>query len=303
MSESLKINIREFLQNAIKEQDLISINDIKLLLIEVLGVDDISYLTAHDDRILSTEELSKITKLIERRKFGVPLAYIVGYKWFYGRKFKVDEHCLIPRPESEQIIELMCEIEKTHGGVKVYDIGTGSGCLAITASFQMRQAAVYASDKYAEPLKIAKSNNDNLGGLVKEFKKGAYLDPWVAELNCNDYIVICANLPYVDRNWDFLSRDLAAEPDTALYVDKIPDELPEGVILNELTKQEPWPLMEYEILFAQIKYLIDDGRLRRGKVFVLAETDICQIEELEQLAKYYDMKLDKTVGYISKFII
>ncbi|MCA9338881.1 HemK family protein methyltransferase, partial [Candidatus Saccharibacteria bacterium] len=131
-----------------------------------------------------------------------------GYKEFYGRNFTVNNTVLIPRPESEIIIEILKEI--VLDTQTIIDVGTGSGALAITAKLELPQANVFASDISEEALSIAKQNAQKLNANVIFLKSDL-----LKETN-DAYSVIVANLPYVDRNWDY-SFETKFEPSLALF--------------------------------------------------------------------------------------
>lgn len=147
---------------------------------------------------------------------------------FYGRNFYVDENVLTPRPETEQIID---EVLKLCGkpilpGVKpekpvldpknltILDVGTGSGCIAITLSLELPEATIYASDISKKALKIAEKNAKNLSASITTII--SYL---CKNVNITPDIIV-ANLPYVDETWDWLDKDaLKQDPDIALYTE------------------------------------------------------------------------------------
>jgi release factor glutamine methyltransferase len=120
----------------------------------------------------------------------------------------VTKDTLIPRPETEALINLA----KTLNAQKILDVGTGSGCIAITLALEMPQTEIEAVDISPKALEIAQENAKNLGAKVK-FYQSDLLE------NTEKYDVIVANLPYVDKNWDWLGSELDYEPETALYAD------------------------------------------------------------------------------------
>lgn len=147
---------------------------------------------------------------------------------FYGRNFYVDENVLTPRPETEQIIDevlSLCgkpilpgvEPEKSvldPQNITILDVGTGSGCIAITLSLELSGATIYASDISEKALKIAKENAKNLGAKV-DFITSNLLE----NINITPDLIV-ANLPYVDKNWDWLDKEsLKQDPNLALYAE------------------------------------------------------------------------------------
>ncbi len=167
---------------------------------------DRSFLPAHPDYEFSAQELAQIEAWAARRRAGEPLAYIFGEKAFYGRDFIVTPTTLIPRPETEALIDLA----KTFQPRAILDVGTGSGCIAVTLALELPQATVSAVDISAAALKVAAKNAQKLGATV-HFAQSNLLE------HAQSYDLIVANLPYVDRDWDWLSSELKFEPASALY--------------------------------------------------------------------------------------
>lgn len=170
-----------------------------------------TWLHAHGDELLDPRRKDIADARAELRLERVPIAYIIGHKEFYGRRFNVSPHVLIPRPESESLIELL----KRHlpdSAKHLVDVGTGSGCLGITAKLELPQLSVTLVDIDKNALKIAKSNAISLQATVRTLESNlldAY--PLLAD-------IVIANLPYVDRGWT-VSVDTESEPDLALYAD------------------------------------------------------------------------------------
>ncbi len=167
--------------------------DAQLLLAETLGKDR-AYLLAHDDALLSETQLAQFMALVERRAAGEPVAYLLGRRAFYDREFSVAPGVLIPRPETELLLELALDHAKTLDHPVVADIGTGSGALAVTFAAQMPQARVYATDISPEALAIAQQNAAQQGVNVS-FMQGDLLAPLIEEQIIVD--ILMANLPYI----------------------------------------------------------------------------------------------------------
>jgi release factor glutamine methyltransferase len=170
-----------------------------------------TYLHAHLEDIIDPRRKDIADARLELRKERVPLAYIIGHKEFYGRRFKVTPATLIPRPESEDIISLLLEYTADEITPKtLIDVGTGSGCLAITAKLERPHLSVTACDISPAALRVAQENATQLHASVT-FIKSDLLSQVVVPAE-----YICANLPYVDRTWE-TSPELQSEPDLALY--------------------------------------------------------------------------------------
>ncbi len=175
-----------------------------------------TYLHAHDDEEVDPRYLDILDTRLALRLERVPLAYIIGHKDFYGRRFKVTPSTLIPRPESEALIELLKEsagqqeLALTSESKKLVDVGTGSGCLGITAKLEFPELDVTLLDTSRHALTIAEENARRLEANVTVLRSDLLTSyPFKADF-------ILANLPYVDENWE-LSPELRHEPQEALF--------------------------------------------------------------------------------------
>ena len=179
---------------------------------------DRSFLFAHGDYNLPKEYVKIADQMVAMRKKQVPLAYLIDTKEFYGRNFYVTKDTLIPRPESETIIELAVEEAKTWDKDSrfkhtILDVGTGSGCLAITMALEVPEAYVIASDISPKALEVAKANAERLDAEV-DFYESDLLKNLKLEQAPD---ILIANLPYVDPAWEWTSPELTYEPELALY--------------------------------------------------------------------------------------
>ena len=152
-------------------------------------------------------------------------------KDFYGRDFLITKDTLIPRPETEQLIDTVLNLAgKSYlPGVKpspcqlpehpiILDVGTGSGCIAITLALEIPEATVYASDISKPALKVAQKNASNLNAPITTII--SHLLEKVKSGNLPTPDIVVANLPYVDKDWDWLDKAaLAKEPAIAIYAD------------------------------------------------------------------------------------
>ncbi len=236
--------------------------DAELILVHFLHVNDRSYITAHPDERLPNTGVIDIQA--KRRASGEPLAYILGWREFYGRRFFVTHDTLIPRPETEAIIEMAIKTKAKN----IVDIGTGSGCIAITLALEMPETHISATDISPAALKVAQKNAKHLGAEI-DFRISDLLDLYHPEPNS----LIIANLPYVDPNWDWIEpRSLNYEPALALYAKD------HGLaLIKRLIKQCP-----------------DDCEM-------ILEADPCQHQEIIDYAKNYGFKCTDQNGYILHF--
>jgi release factor glutamine methyltransferase len=165
--------------------------DADVLLAFGLGVSK-EELLAHPERSLSTPEAARVDALVERRRAGEPVAYLRGWKEFYGLRFLVDPRVLIPRPETETLVE---EARRAIAGraLTVADVGTGSGAIACAIAVHEPRVRVIGVDISREALAVAEANALALGVAGRiEWRVGDLLAPVTERLE-----IVCANLPYL----------------------------------------------------------------------------------------------------------
>ena len=184
--------------------------DAELILAHVMGKPR-EWVLAHGEFELNDEILKQVQENIKRRTNREPLAYILGFKEFYGRKFIVTPDVLIPRPETEVIVDVVKNLVATKAP-HILDIGTGSGAIAITLKLELPKAEITATDISDSALLIANKNRQQLDADVR-FIKSDLLDNVSGKFD-----IITANLPYVDRGWS-TSPETAHEPEIALFAD------------------------------------------------------------------------------------
>ena len=204
------MNILDWLEKAKTKVPSI---DAELILLNILREKDRTYLISHDTRDLTEVEEEKANYYLNERANNKPLAYIINSKEFYGREFYVDENVLIPRPETEDIIDIVKKIAENIDYPIIYDVGTGSGCIATTLKLEIPKAKVVAIDNSDKALEVAKKNSTKLHSDIILQKSDLLND--APDRNID---IVAANLPYVDKAWDWLDFDsLEYEPLTALY--------------------------------------------------------------------------------------
>jgi len=165
---------------------------------------------AHPEFRLSTTQWQKLRALAQRREAGEPMAYLIGRRDFFGRSFQVDARVLIPRPETELLIDLALSHLPQSG--RVLDLGTGSGAIAVTLACERRNAEVIATDLSAAALEVAQANATQLGARVRFIESD-----WFASLDAELFDLILANPPYIATNDAHLDQgDLRHEPRLAL---------------------------------------------------------------------------------------
>lgn len=186
--------------------------DARLLLAHALGRDH-AYLVAHDDETLTPAQAAAYEALLARAAVGEPIPYLLGHAPFFGLEFAVSPAVLIPRPETEQLVEMAIAWAGGRGGLRVADVGTGSGCIAVSLAAHLAAAAVLASDISAAALAVAAGNVARLAPGRVALARGDLLRAVAPGLD-----LIAANLPYVTRGeWTTLPDGVKSyEPTLAL---------------------------------------------------------------------------------------
>jgi release factor glutamine methyltransferase len=184
--------------------------DAQLLLLHVLGRagTDRGWLVAHDDETLAPASESAFDGLCRQRADGEPLAYLTGEKEFFGLPLQVDARVLVPRPDTETIVEWALELLRPLPTPRVIDLGTGSGAIALAIRSARPDALVEAVDRSADALAVAQANARRLN-LPVRFRQA----DWLA--GAGRYDLVVSNPPYV-REHDEHLRDLRHEPLSAL---------------------------------------------------------------------------------------
>jgi len=176
------------------------------------------WLLAHDTDTLTQSQQRQARQLLLQRTRRQPIAYLTGRCDFYGHSFLVNEQVLVPRPESEVILAILDELAQDHHLRTVLDVGTGSGCLAISVKLTHPDLAVSACDISESALLVARRNAARLLPSGQQIK--FYQSDLLSGLPVSSrFDLIVANLPYLSPGQDGLSPELAYEPAIALYAD------------------------------------------------------------------------------------
>jgi len=195
--------------------------DAEILVAHALGLSRVQLYVQHD-RPLTAAELAGIRELIKRRQAGESVAYVVGKKEFWGLELAVDARVLVPRPDTETLVEEgRARLDEQKGeGERIADVGTGSGAIALALAKLRPAAALYAVDISPDALAVARANAERLG-LAVTFLEGDLAAPLAAHA---PFALIAANLPYIPRaELAGLAPEVRAEP--ALALDGGPDGL------------------------------------------------------------------------------
>jgi release factor glutamine methyltransferase len=186
--------------------------EVQCLLQAVLQVNR-AYLLTHPEQLLSDEQQARFTALFERRLSGEPIAYLLGEREFYGLTFKVSPATLIPRPETELLVELALQRIPQQGTCRVLDLGTGSSAIALSIAHARPYAEVVAVDASAAALEVAKFNVQRLDlGNVRLLHSD-----WFGALQDERFDIIVSNPPYIAADDAHLTQgDVRFEPSSAL---------------------------------------------------------------------------------------
>lgn len=194
-----------------KESDSAAL-DAEVLLCFVLQKER-SYLRAWSEKRLSSPQRLQFQKLLKQRLEGYPIAYLIGVREFWSREFKVTPDVLIPRPDTELLIELCLGLIPKHEMFKIIDLGTGSGAIAITLAAERPNVTMFATDISEAALKVARQNAALHRIKNIHFQKSA----WFENINENEFDLIVSNPPYIAANDPHLQQgDLRFEPQHAL---------------------------------------------------------------------------------------
>ena len=228
------------------------------------------------ERVLAEAELAPLRELVRRRGQGEPLQHLLGTVEFAGRVFLCDKRALVPRPETEHLVELL-KSQIPHPAARILDVGTGSGVIALSLAANFPDATVTATDISDDCLALARENAERLGLTNRiEFLAGDLL------LQVNGvYDLIVANLPYVaapDRAG--LSREVLHDPEVALFGGERGDE-----VVRRLIEAAP-------------------ARLRPGGLLAL-ELGLGQADELAALMaekNYHDIRKEADYAGVTRFL-
>ena len=275
--------ISEWLQTAASELKLKGVEshnlDSRLILKHITGLDDTAIIAGNYR--LSEAELTKLNLMLQKRLAGEPLAYLIGSAGFFGRKFFVDPSVLIPRAETEGLIENILALNLPPEP-SILDVGTGSGIIGITLALEIEESEVTISDLSPAALKVASHNVNKFIDQInaKDSKIKMVESDLLDNFADAKFNLIVANLPYVDRAWDWLNlNQLSYEPSEAVFAD--------SGGLGLITK-----------LIGSSKNNLTIGG------FLVLEMDPCQIAEASKFAinQGFEM-LEKIEGSLSDFVL
>jgi release factor glutamine methyltransferase len=226
---------------------------------------------------LNEDELARLRELVRRRAQGEPLQHLLGTIEFCGQTFSIDKRAMVPRPETEELVELL-KSEVRNPKSEILDVGTGSGVIALSLAKQFPEAEVYAVDISEDALTLARENANRLGlpDRIKFWKSDL-----LGGLDERFHLIV-ANLPYISmQDRHLLSREVLHDPEVALFAEEKGDEL-----VRKLIEQAP-------------------SHLNPGGLLAL-EIGINQAEGLTEFLRqknYHDIRAEKDYSGITRFLL
>lgn len=241
------IQILNFAKDYLKRNEILDSElEAKYIVSFVLGLSFPNLFLKKDFKV-SAGQHKKISRMLKKRTKGVPLQYIFKQQEFYGIKFFVDKRVLIPRIETELLVEMALELAQEFESPKILDLCTGSGCIAVAVKKNMHNANVYASDKSKKALRVAKKN-----ALANDVDIEFYQSDLLEDIN-NTFDIIVSNPPYINKE-DYYMLDkkvLDFEPKIALFGGDDGMDFIEEIIVNAKDKLNEKGYMLFEIGYDQ----------------------------------------------------
>ena len=222
------------------------------LLAHVLGQKRIE-LYLEFERELTETELEPLRDLVKRRSEGEPLQHLLGTVEFCGLTFLCDKRALVPRPETEQLVQLIADFGFRIADLRVVDVGTGSGVIALSLAAKFAKAQLTAVDVSDDALTLARENAAKLNLSARvQFLKSRLLQNVQGAFD-----LIVANLPYIaTQDWHSLSREVLHDPEVALFAGERGDELVRELIDQAPSRLRPGGMLALEIGLKQSEGLL-----------------------------------------------
>ena len=192
--------------------EVFSSYDTQVLLCFCLGKSP-AYLLTHRNDVVDKETESWFRDLVDRRLTGVPVAYLTGYREFWSLPIMVDENVLIPRPDTELLVEHVLTRIPIHSRLRILELGTGSGAVALALATERPNSSILATDRSVSAIEVARKNQtvlniNNISWIVSD---------WFGAIGNQEFDIICSNPPYIAiSDHHLIAGDLRSEPVSAL---------------------------------------------------------------------------------------
>jgi release factor glutamine methyltransferase len=232
------------------------------------------YLLAHPEIFLTQEQKKELNKLIARRAKSEPVAYITNNKEFYGLDFYVDQNVLIPRPETELLVDEVISRTTIGNKTTIADIGTGSGCIAVAMAKNLPDVKIIATDISESALNIAKKNA-KIHGVDKQIR---FFQRNLLENISDQFDFIIANLPYLPASE--MKKEIAYEPKLALFADNDGLELLEIIIKQSMYRLKPHGIIILEIHPPQAETIRNSAEFQFPEAKVELRKDLANKERI-----------------------
>lgn len=265
-------SLKQILNNA---KEKISSLDAEILMAHVLGLDRLQMLMLRDPKITDLQ-LQEFLALVERRVSHEPIAYILGHKEFWGLEFKVTNATLIPRPDSETLIEAVLENYKDKStDYKILDLGTGTGCLAITLLHEYKNAYATLVDISPAALEIAKYNAKSIGVVERS---SFVCSNWFEGVEGKFDIIVC-NPPYIGKQEKLMKDVIDFEPQSALFADDMGMKEYKAIISQAKEFMNNDAMIFFEVGASQASD-VSSELLSHGYALVGIKQDLARIERV-----------------------
>jgi len=218
--------------------------DSELLLAKILKIDRVQFY--YKDFFPVSKQIHAFESLLKKRMDGIPIAYLTGYKEFWSLLLKVNQDTLIPRPETEHLVEQsLAKLDNLEKNYQVLELGTGSGAVAIAVASERPQASIIATDISLAALKIGKYNANQFQISNIQF----ICSDWLSSIKQQKFDLIISNPPYIDaqKASTYESRSLTHEPSIALFAKDYGRSCIKEIIKESIKflKQDSWLIIEH----------------------------------------------------------
>ncbi len=256
--------------------------EVRLILAKLMNVDK-SFIYAFGDKEVTEEVSNEFLKLIEKRSSGYPFQYLIGEKEFMGLDFYVEEGVLVPRPDTEILVEYVLEYIKTinEEKINVLDLGIGSGAISLSIAYYCQEAFVYGVDIDDIPIKVSNINKRRFGLNNVEFLKGDLFQPIIEKKG--SFQIIASNPPYIPKDVIETLQDEVKKFEPRLALDGGDDGLD----------------FYREISLKAKEYLVDNGLL----IFEIGHDQGIVVKEILEKNNFRNIEIKKDLQSLDRVVL